>query len=1453
MKRKRLKQTATDEENRCNPSQRSPEGECSSSTQTPKPPKQDPEAFARRYQLEVFHRAEEENIIAFLKTGAGKTLIAVMLIKSYAHLLRKPQNNYAVFLVPTVVLVRQQANYLEIHTDLKVGQYWGDMGVDLWDREKWQKELNTHEVFVMTPQILLDNLRHCFFTLDTIRLLIFDECHHARKKHPYALIMHEFYHRINDGNGTNLPRIFGMTASPIYCKGLSSAADCASEVCNLEKTLNAKVYTLEDTTELEGVLVTPDMQIKYYDCRSIPNDLLQNLRTKLEYIKEKHTRFEERSQINGPILEKAREKIGKLHLTILFCAEEMGVWCAAKASEILLHQNGKNSVYDARLHKFVVNAGKNFLLDAGNACREILPSDKLWKCGVHLEQDVLAGFLSAKVQCLIQTLLYYRDTNPLRCIIFARRVIASMVMGNLLRSMNCFASIKSEYMAGSGSSLQSQTQKQHKQIIDAFREGKVNIIVATQVIEEGLDIQGCNLVIRFDLSDTVCSFIQSRGRARMQGSHYVLLVKRDDADQKRKLDKLLANVEIMRETALKRDLIPSHNHVDSMSPEEFFCVESGAIVTLNSSVALIDKYCSQLPGDRYYTPRPVFHMNKATAECIMELPTNCPISRIEIQGDINLLKQLACLEACKQLHKVGALTNYLLPGREEEDEDLQEGKENDDCEESFPLYAPDDFVSDWDFTMPKVLFYCYYLFFERDFEYTFPFQNVILLVKHALDPSVQNMKICLEVTKGAVSIQSEFAGTLELTSSEVEMATRFQVTVLRLLIHNKLDKLSGGMDLHSKTEISKNQIMYLLLPLVNTITSPKLGLSLIDWTCIRHAASIDLVNGCNKEIAGPSRSNHRILANKQGDLIQTACGMVPMDMLEDNIVETPHNGKVYCTLKVLKDLNAASRIVSEKCTSGEIKTYTEHFKNRYGITLRYQRQPLLLARPLFKVENFLLKRSKAENASASNSTVKLPPELCKLVCFPISPSILYTFSFLPSVMHRIESMLSAAQLQRIFSNQWPCNFSVPTTKVLEALTMKNCQECMSLETLETLGDAFLKYVASRYLFTTYNQKHEGQLTSKRKQIISNHALYKISCDRQIPGYIRNECFDVQQWIIPGQHLVLYCGNLQNNFHISENMHIKRYRTMKTKNVADVLEALIGACLETGGEIVALSFVKWLGIGMDFGIPPEMPSTRKLDTGFVCNVNVPYLESLLKYSFRFHTLLVESVTHASYKEPSFSGCYQRLEFLGDAVLDYLITFYFYKSHPGVSPGLLTDLRSAAVNNDCYAQAAVKCNLHQQLRHASNVLHNQITDFARCIKSSSASQDHFFGWTNTEVAVPKVLGDLIESIAGAVLVDSDFDTNLVWDAMKPLLEPLVTPKTIKYHPVRELHELCQKESYEYKHCFHHSLEEGTSTVKVEVTVKGDSYIETCDASNKRTAKKLAAEKVLKSLKAAGLHNH
>lgn len=55
---------------------------------------------------------------------------------------------------------------------------------------------------------------------------------------------------------------------------------------------------------------------------------------------------------------------------------------------------------------------------------------------------------------------------------------------------------------------------------------QLNLLVATNVAEEGLDIQTCCLVVRFDLPQTVSSFIQSRGRARMLTSEYVFLLER---------------------------------------------------------------------------------------------------------------------------------------------------------------------------------------------------------------------------------------------------------------------------------------------------------------------------------------------------------------------------------------------------------------------------------------------------------------------------------------------------------------------------------------------------------------------------------------------------------------------------------------------------------------------------------------------------------------------------------------------------------------------------------------------------------------------------------------------------------------------------------------------------------------------------------------------------------------
>lgn len=84
------------------------------------------------------------------------------------------------------------------------------------------------QVLVMTAQILLNILRHSIIKMEAINLLILDECHHAVKKHPYSLVMSEFYHTTPKDRR---PSVFGMTASPVNLKGSCSICDNLVLIC----------------------------------------------------------------------------------------------------------------------------------------------------------------------------------------------------------------------------------------------------------------------------------------------------------------------------------------------------------------------------------------------------------------------------------------------------------------------------------------------------------------------------------------------------------------------------------------------------------------------------------------------------------------------------------------------------------------------------------------------------------------------------------------------------------------------------------------------------------------------------------------------------------------------------------------------------------------------------------------------------------------------------------------------------------------------------------------------------------------------------------------------------------------------------------------------------------------------------------------------------------------------
>jgi endoribonuclease Dicer len=127
-------------------------------------------------KTELLEKAIDRNVIIYLKTGSGKTYIAVMLIKHFAEEIDcefSKGGKRTIFLCNNVPLVEQQAEYIRNHTNLGVGEYYGEKLIngnklDSWSKETWDSELEKNHILVMSSQILVDITNHSFLGIQDI-------------------------------------------------------------------------------------------------------------------------------------------------------------------------------------------------------------------------------------------------------------------------------------------------------------------------------------------------------------------------------------------------------------------------------------------------------------------------------------------------------------------------------------------------------------------------------------------------------------------------------------------------------------------------------------------------------------------------------------------------------------------------------------------------------------------------------------------------------------------------------------------------------------------------------------------------------------------------------------------------------------------------------------------------------------------------------------------------------------------------------------------------------------------------------------------------------------------------------------------------------------------------------------------------------------------------------------
>eukprot|EP01043_Picozoa_sp_COSAG02_P045936 COSAG02_NODE_4250_length_5586_cov_2.460725_2_plen_769_part_00 len=396
----------------------------------------------RRYQQRLVATAEQKNAVFVLRTGAGKTRIALRLAELALH--RFPSKRI-VFTAPTAALVEQQMQVfsaqLQRQQDSSSGGATICIGGHFGGKNRGNPDAN---LLFFTPAKLVDFLRtnadacgversELGISMETISLLIVDECHHTRGASPLTAVA-ELYR-----TSKTKPRFLGLTALPI--KHDDDAKAVSSEPIGSG--------SVRHDTSLEGLCAC-----------------------------------------------------WMAHLDTV----EPG---SAEDEEMLRHVPVPDIIARA--------------LD-GLAAQQLKRNlQGLKEQGVNPNADEYEAMEIEAKFSLVVTELQHNPDQTFRAIIFVHNRSNAHFLLEKLRTCSELDGydIQAECVTGHSKSGGMKLTHQ-KRVLDRFRSGSLNVIVATSVAEEGLDIPQCNLVVRLDAAVTDIGFVQSRGRARYPQAKYVV-------------------------------------------------------------------------------------------------------------------------------------------------------------------------------------------------------------------------------------------------------------------------------------------------------------------------------------------------------------------------------------------------------------------------------------------------------------------------------------------------------------------------------------------------------------------------------------------------------------------------------------------------------------------------------------------------------------------------------------------------------------------------------------------------------------------------------------------------------------------------------------------------------------------------------------------------------------------
>jgi Fanconi anemia group M protein len=480
---------------------------------------------ARIFQLKIAEQSLLGNTLVVIPTGLGKTIIAALIS---AEVLRKKEGGKILFLAPTKPLVNQHRDTFKKFLNISKKEeglivFTGDMKPK--DRVK---NFSKARIIFSTPQLIRNDIKKKRYSLKAIDLLIVDEAHRAIGKYAYVSIAKEFS---KNKEGLTL----GLTASP------GGKKERINEVLGNLNIKQVEARTREDEDVYEYV---KEIKISWKKVsltkkqKKIQNTLKKFLYERIKklqkigFLSYKKARYVSKTDLID-VGNKIRKKVfsrggkmrkgGKGYLFGLLYNQSLAL--LSYHSLELLETQGTKPLYDYLKRLFgkeeLNRAEKAFIKDERiNEIFSLLGEKEGNEAShpkIHSLLKVVEEQFEEKKDSLILIFAQYRDT-----------------IDSIVEELVKLPKIKVVKFIGQASrhGKKGLSQEKQKEILEKFKSREYNILVASSVAEEGIDIPSVDTVIFYEPIPSEIRAIQRRGRTgRSEIGRVVILITEESKDE----------------------------------------------------------------------------------------------------------------------------------------------------------------------------------------------------------------------------------------------------------------------------------------------------------------------------------------------------------------------------------------------------------------------------------------------------------------------------------------------------------------------------------------------------------------------------------------------------------------------------------------------------------------------------------------------------------------------------------------------------------------------------------------------------------------------------------------------------------------------------------------------------------------------------------------------------------